>query len=105
MFECDVCSWSACPVLALLLTVLLEDTEGLDHDLRGRADKHLALSTALGVDDVVEGCRVSLVLAVSLARMPFEESIAMSRAHPYSPSLRTETRTILKKCGKLTELG
>lgn len=31
-------------------TVLLEDREDLDDDLRRGADKHLALSTALGVD-------------------------------------------------------
>jgi hypothetical protein len=35
------------------LTVLLHHTEGLDDDLGGGADEHLALSTALGVDDVV----------------------------------------------------
>ena len=31
----------------------LHDTEELDDDLRRGADEHLALSTALGVDDVV----------------------------------------------------
>ena len=32
----------------------LHDAQELDNDLRGRADEHLALSTALGVDDVVQ---------------------------------------------------
>lgn len=35
------------------LTVLLHDREGLDDDLGRRADKHLALAAALGVDNVV----------------------------------------------------
>ena len=33
--------------------MLLHDREDLDDDLGRRADEHLALSTALGVDNVV----------------------------------------------------
>lgn len=36
------------------VTVALHDTEELHNDLRARADEHLALSTALRVDDVVQ---------------------------------------------------
>ena len=32
----------------------LHDAQELDNDLRGRADEHLALAAALGVDDVVQ---------------------------------------------------
>ena len=34
-------------------TMALHDAEELDDDLRARADEHLTLATALGVDDVV----------------------------------------------------
>lgn len=37
------------------LTVLLHNGEHLDNDLGARADEHLALSAALGVDNVVLG--------------------------------------------------
>lgn len=37
-------------VRLVILTVLLEDTEDLDDDLRRGADEHLALAAALGVD-------------------------------------------------------
>ena len=35
--------------------MLLHDREELDDDLGRRADKHLALTLALGVDNAVEG--------------------------------------------------
>lgn len=38
-----------------MLTVTLHDAQELDDDLGGGSDKDLALSTALGIDDVVEG--------------------------------------------------
>jgi len=37
------------------VTVLLHDLEELDNDLRGGADKHLTLASALGVRDVHQG--------------------------------------------------
>jgi hypothetical protein len=36
------------------LTVSLHNAQELDHDLGGRADEDLALSPALGIDNVVE---------------------------------------------------
>jgi hypothetical protein len=39
-----------CPACRGILTVLLEDTEDLNDDLRRRADEDLALAAALGVD-------------------------------------------------------
>lgn len=38
----------------LLLTVLLHDAQEAQDDARGRADKHLTLTLALGVDDSVQ---------------------------------------------------
>ena len=69
----------------LKLTVLLHDREDLDDDLGRRADEHLALSTALGVDDVVleksvrcvHHCRVS----------PIGRSGAFHFSQPHFPSL------------------
>ena len=44
----------------------LHDAQELDNDLRGGADEHLALSTALGVDDVVQAVILPHCLAYFL---------------------------------------
>lgn len=41
-------------IMSRTLTVLLHNREELDDDLGRRADKHLALTLALGVDNVVK---------------------------------------------------
>ena len=43
----------------------LHDTQELHDDLGARADEHLALSTALGIDNVVEAV-VLVVIYVSI---------------------------------------
>lgn len=44
-----------------MLTVSLHDTQELDDDLGGGADKHLALAAALGVDNVVKAVVLALI--------------------------------------------
>lgn len=46
----------------------LHDTEELDNDFRGRADKDLALATALSVDDVVQAVVLPLMMSIGLNR-------------------------------------